>query len=88
MDPNRVLDLILESFENRPEEHKFYNGLLHLFPHEATTISEILGFKLNYNLENDKEDKGIYIVIALLLQSNILDISDIYDWVSVFHQFY
>ncbi|RXG69215.1 THO complex subunit 2 [Armadillidium vulgare] len=80
LDPNRVLDLILEAFECRPEEYEFYTGLLHLFPHEATTVSEILGFKLNNYSDNTKEAKGIYIVVALLLQAKILTLADIYDW--------
>ncbi|KAB7500107.1 THO complex subunit 2 [Armadillidium nasatum] len=82
LDPNRVLDLILEAFECRPEEYEFYTGLLHLFPHEATTVSEILGFKLNNYSDNTKEAKGIYIVVALLLEAKILTLADIYDWLT------
>lgn len=81
MDPNRVLDLILESLEARPSQHQFYTGLLNQYPCESATISELLGFKLNNHASNAKDAKGIYTTIALLIQANILQLSDIYSWV-------
>lgn len=83
LDPNRVLDLILESLECRPQQHQFYTGLLSQYPCEASTISELLGFKLNSYTTSGKDPKGIYTTMALLLQANILQLSDIYIWVSV-----
>lgn len=83
MDPNRVLDLILESLEARPSQHQFYTGLLNQYPCESATISELLGFKLNNYASNGKDTKGIYTTIALLIQANILQLSDIYSWVKL-----
>lgn len=82
LDPNRVLDLILEGLESRPTNHKFYTDLLKLFPCESTTVSELLGFKLRNYSSNHKEAKGCYTTIALLLQANILQLSDIYNWLT------
>ncbi|XP_076041102.1 THO complex subunit 2-like protein isoform X4 [Oratosquilla oratoria] len=82
LDPNRVLDLILESFECRPEQSEFYTGLLHQFPCESATISELLGFKLNNYVENQRDAKGIYTILALLIQANILNLNDIYVWLT------
>ncbi|XP_042869618.1 THO complex subunit 2-like [Penaeus japonicus] len=82
LDPNRVLDLILESLEARPSQHQFYTGLLNQYPCESATISELLGFKLNNHASNAKDAKGIYTTIALLIQANILQLSDIYSWLT------
>merc|ERR1739838_829270 len=82
LDPNRVLDLILEGLESRPNNHKFFTDLLKLFPCESSTISELLGFKLRNYSNNPKESKGSYTTIALLLQANILQLSDIYNWLT------
>ncbi|KAG7167870.1 THO complex subunit 2-like [Homarus americanus] len=82
LDPNRVLDLILESLESRPEQHQFYTGLLNQYPCESATISELLGFKLNNCSSSGKDAKGIYTTMALLIQANILQLSDIYAWLT------
>ncbi|CAL4100396.1 unnamed protein product [Meganyctiphanes norvegica] len=82
LDPNRVLDLILEGIESRPNNHKFFTDLLNLFPCESSTISELLGFKLRNYSDKPKEAKGCYSTIALLLQANILQLSDIYNWLT------
>ncbi|KAK7065579.1 THO complex subunit 2, partial [Halocaridina rubra] len=82
LDPNRVLDLILESLESRPHLHEFYTGLLKLYPCESATISELLGFKLNTYGINGRTGKGVYTTIALLIQAGILQFSDIYKWLT------
>ena len=82
LDPNRVLDLILEAFECRPEYHAFYAGLIELFPCETSTISELIGFKLSNYMDDDPEAKGIYLVMAFLIQYDILSLEDCYGWVS------
>ncbi|XP_050689638.1 THO complex subunit 2-like isoform X2 [Eriocheir sinensis] len=84
LDPNRVLDLILESLESRPHLHQFYTGLLSQYPCESATISEILGFKLNGSVREGggKEAQGIYTTIALLVQAGILLLQDIYVWLT------
>lgn len=45
MDPNRVLDIILESFENQPLMYKTFIGLLKHYKAEDETICQIIGFK-------------------------------------------
>ena len=45
MDPNRVLDIILESFENNLQNHKNYVKLLQDYKSENGTICNIIGFK-------------------------------------------
>ena len=45
MDPNRVLDIILESFENSTEMYKTFIQLLKNYKSEEDTICQIIGFK-------------------------------------------
>ncbi len=45
LDPNRVLDIILESFENNPIMFKTFIHLLRNYKVENDTICQMLGFK-------------------------------------------
>jgi hypothetical protein len=45
LDPNRVLDIILESFENNTHMHETFIGLLRHYKAEEDTICQIVGFK-------------------------------------------
>jgi THO complex subunit 2 len=45
LDPNRVLDIILESFENNPHMHKTYIELLKEYKSDEDSIGQIVGFK-------------------------------------------
>ena len=50
LDPNRVLDVILESFECQLDQHAFFIELLRLFTPDSQTMNELLGFKFNFYL--------------------------------------
>ena len=45
LDPNRVLDIMLEAFETHLEEEDFFLPLLDGYPCERATFVNILGFK-------------------------------------------
>ena len=45
LDPNRVLDIILESFENNPSMHRVFIGLLKNYKADEETICHSIGFK-------------------------------------------
>ena len=47
LDPNRVLDVILEAFEGHLDEREFFVSLLESYPCETTTFVNILGFKFH-----------------------------------------
>ena len=51
LDPNRVLDIILEAFECHPDEHKFYIPLLRAYIIDKLTLCHILGFKIHFMRE-------------------------------------
>jgi hypothetical protein len=45
LDPNRVLDVILESFENNPDLYQTFISLLKKYNCERETLCNIIGFK-------------------------------------------
>lgn len=47
LDPNRVLDVILEAFEGHLDEKDFFVPLLENYPCETSTFVNILGFKFH-----------------------------------------
>lgn len=47
LDPNRVLDVILEAFECNLEQRDFFLSLLHDYPCEKSTFVNVLGFKFH-----------------------------------------
>ena len=55
LDPNRVLDIILESFENMPSMHRTFIPLLQKYKAEDDTICQIIGFK--FQALNQQEAK-------------------------------
>lgn len=82
LDPNRALDIILESFEARPHLDQLFIPLIKNYMGDPQVISEVLGFKLG-NMEvqdNYKEPPPLMTVIALLLQHQVISLDDIYPW--------
>ena len=84
MDPNRVLDLILEAMQNRLEAHNFYTSLLKLFPFQSATLTELLGFRMRDSGSSLESQRPVYQVMALLIQSGVLTVGELYGWVSGF----
>lgn len=81
LDPNRVLDLILEGMECRPEEHHFYTTLLKLFPCQSKTLTELLGFRMNA-CTSLADQRPVFRCMALLVQAEVLTLEELYGWVS------
>jgi THO complex subunit 2 len=48
LDPNRVIDILLESFENRPELEDFYVPLIQSYVKDNITLCHCLGFKFQF----------------------------------------
>lgn len=81
VDPNRVLDVILESFESRPERHEMFIPLLQAYMPDSNIISEVLGYKYR-NYCEEQTPFSLYKVTAILLQHDIIKLDDIYTWLS------
>lgn len=86
LDPNRVLDIILESFENKPKDAYIFVPLINSYMNDPQIVCEVLATKLAF-LKNNQQDipQSLYVLIAQLLQHKLIKLDDIYCWVSLFH---
>lgn len=82
LDPNRVLDIILESFETRPERHTLFIPLLQSYMRNGNIICEVLGYKFRYFSESTTPE-SLYKITALLLKYSVIDLDEIYAWVNM-----
>ncbi|XP_059482003.1 THO complex subunit 2 isoform X2 [Neocloeon triangulifer] len=91
LDPNRVLDIILESFECRPQHDEFFIPLICSYMGDRKILSEVLGYKFTlYHSglgETEKSDSepvytptSLYTVTALMLKHDVVSLDDIYGW--------
>ena len=80
LDPNRVLDIILESFESRPERWQLFIPLLRAYMPNGSIICEVLGYKFRY-FSDTKTPRSLFHVCSLLLKYAVIDLNDIYVWV-------
>ncbi|XP_029643856.1 THO complex subunit 2 [Octopus sinensis] len=79
LDPNRVLDILLESFECRPENEQFFIALFTLYMSEQKTLCHVLGFKFHfYQSAAEDSPDSLYKVAALLLKHNLIELDDLY----------
>ncbi|VEN60685.1 unnamed protein product [Callosobruchus maculatus] len=83
LDPNRVLDVILESFENKPKDARIFISLINSYMNDPTIISEVLSTKFSF-LKYSGQDvpQSLYILTALLLQNRVIRLDDIYHWLT------
>uniref|UniRef100_T1GUM3 THO complex subunit 2 n=1 Tax=Megaselia scalaris TaxID=36166 RepID=T1GUM3_MEGSC len=83
LDPNRVLDVILESFETRLSKYRLFIQLLRSYMPNSTIISEVLGYKFRHFAENNEVTPfSLYQITALLLKYGVINLTDIYVWLS------
>jgi len=83
LDPNRVLDIILESFECQPSQHKFFVDLLAEYLPDKRTLCDLLSFKFSFYLSTNNEDKevtpnSLYLMTAQLIQSEVMTMEEVY----------
>ncbi|KAM7353453.1 THO complex subunit 2-like protein isoform 3-T3 [Cochliomyia hominivorax] len=81
LDPNRVLDIILESFESRPERWQLFIPLLRAYMPNGSIICEVLGYKFRY-FADTKTPRTLFHVCSLLLKYGVIDLNDIYVWLT------
>ena len=75
LDPNRVLDIILESFESQPEQHKFFIKLLEMYVPDKKTMIELISFKYSFYLSSNNEDNEVIFELNPNLLNTYLNIS-------------
>lgn len=85
LDPNRVLDVILESFENKPQDVRLFVPLICSYMKDPKIICEVLGSKYTFLKSNETiVPKSLYTLTAQLLQNKIISLEDIYVWVRIY----
>ena len=62
LDPNRVLDIILEAFECRPELDQFFIPLIQSYINDRDTVCHILGFKFQFYLVRNAFISFVFLV--------------------------
>ena len=83
LDPNRVLDVLLECFECRPYLYDSYIPLIRSFLNNSSTLSQILAFKFGF-YHNDTSlitPDSLYEITAVLLQENLIEFDQIYPYI-------
>ncbi|XP_064608579.1 THO complex subunit 2-like isoform X2 [Liolophura sinensis] len=84
LDPNRVLDVMLESFECRSTLHSYFVPLIKSYMAEQGTICHILGFKFHFYQDpaDETTPQSLYRVAALLLKHKLVQLEDLYPHLS------
>ncbi|KAL8617110.1 hypothetical protein ACOMHN_014280 [Nucella lapillus] len=79
LDPNRVIDVMLESFECRPQLQDFYLPLLRSYVSDPVTLCHTLGFRFHFYLPQEIETpSSLFQVAALLLKNGLVDLDTLY----------
>ncbi|NP_001313476.1 THO complex subunit 2 [Danio rerio] len=79
LDPNRVLDIILEVYECRSDQDEFFIPLIKSYMCEHQTLCHMLGFKFKFHQEpNGETPSSLYHIAAALLQHDLIALEDLY----------
>uniref|UniRef100_A0A3P8WX89 THO complex subunit 2 n=1 Tax=Cynoglossus semilaevis TaxID=244447 RepID=A0A3P8WX89_CYNSE len=79
LDPNRVLDIILEVYQSRCDQDEFFLALIKSYMCEPLTLCHILGFKFKFYQEpNEETPKSLYHIAAALLNHKLIELEDLY----------
>ncbi|XP_017075431.2 LOW QUALITY PROTEIN: THO complex subunit 2 [Drosophila eugracilis] len=81
LDPNRVLDIIIESFESRPDRWNLFIPLLRSYMPTGAIICEVLGYKFCH-FKDSRTPRSLYHVCALLLKHGVIELNDVYVWLT------
>lgn len=78
-----MLDIIIESFETRPDRWQLCIPLLRSYMPTGAIICEVLGYKFSYFSHKDQRTpRSLYHVCALLLKHGVIDLNDVYMWLT------
>ncbi|KAI3847949.1 hypothetical protein MKX03_017474 [Papaver bracteatum] len=78
LDPNHVLDIVLECFELHPDNNHLFLDLIPIFP--KSHASQILGFKFQYYQRMGvMRSPGLYQLAAALVKADLINLDSIYS---------
>ena len=81
LDPNRVMDVILEVAEFYPQHFDFLVELIRTYPSGADTLQQLLTFKLSAakNCSDADPPFKLFQLLALLIQSEVIPLDQLYS---------
>jgi THO complex subunit 2 len=80
LEPNRVLDITLDCFEQRMDQKESFLKLIQNF--NTNNITILVGFKFLYYSKNKKEiPKSLFQLTSILIQNELISIESIYEYV-------
>uniref|UniRef100_A0A1I7W1H0 THO complex subunit 2 n=1 Tax=Loa loa TaxID=7209 RepID=A0A1I7W1H0_LOALO len=82
LDPNRVIDIILECFESALQRRKFFVDLLIEFKASGDDICSILGFKFTFYQRSGSTPASLYRVAAALCDERVIDLLSLCTFLS------
>lgn len=78
LDPNRVLDIILETFENQLDKDALFIPLIRSYMSDQQVICEVLGFK--YCSTANNISPSLQKLTAFMLRYKVIDLDNILPW--------
>eukprot|EP00850_Spirogloea_muscicola_P022111 SM000277S10346 [mRNA] locus=s277:6832:17596:- [translate_table: standard] len=78
LDPNRVLDVLLDCYELQPDSRVFLE-LIHTFP--KSHVPHILGFKFQFYQRDEVEEavpQSLFVLAANLVKASFVSLDDVY----------
>ena len=73
-----MLDILLETFENRPQDDALFIPLIRSYMSDQQVLCEVLGFK--YRCTANATPFSLQRVTALMLQHEVIKLDDILPW--------
>ncbi|VDK64158.1 unnamed protein product [Anisakis simplex] len=83
LDPNRVLDIILECFESSTNRRQFFISLLNDFKTNTDDLCSILGFKFTFYQQNGDTPPSLYELAAILCSERVIDLISLCSFVRI-----
>jgi THO complex subunit 2 len=82
LDPNRVLDVLMEACSCYHDDAEFFLALLRGYPCEQATFVNILGFKFQ-SCQSSETSENLFRLAAVLLHEGLVSLTDLYPHLSV-----
>jgi THO complex subunit 2 len=86
LDPNRVLDIVLDCFEQLLNYKTYFVAFLKALNFKRSTMNDILGFKFStYYRDNTllATPKSLFSMAAILIESKLVALTDLYNHVTI-----
>ena len=77
LDPTRVLDAMLDSFESRPEKIKFFSPLISSYLPDKKLLCEVMGFKYTCSERQGFTPASLHRLAIAMIHENIVTLEEV-----------